>query len=140
VGDARKGLRRLRRWLPAELRTVHDAFEDVLEILEPAKARLTQVVPTTRIPGRPLDEAAREFGEALDRASARMPSWRHADVEDVWRACDDGIRAARARVGSLTADPDGFEGLIWIVEQLLDPLEPFAEAARRFADLRVRGG
>lgn len=133
-------MRRLRRSLPPELRSVHGAFEEILEILEPAKARLTQVIPTTRVPGRPLDEAAREFGEALDRASARMATWRHPDVEGVWRACDEGLRRARGRVGTLTGEPDGFEGLIWAVEQLLDPLEPFADAARRFSDLRVRGG
>lgn len=133
-------MRRLRRSLPAELRPVRVAFEDVLAILEPAKARLTQVVPTTRVPGRPLDEAAREYGQALDAASAGMPAWRYPDVEDVWRACDAGIREARDRVEALAGEPDGFEALIWAVERLLDPLEPFAEAARRFADLRVRGG
>jgi hypothetical protein len=132
-------VRRFRRSLPPDLQAAWTAFEDVLAVLEPAKARLTQVVPTTRVPGRPLGEAASEFGGALAEAASRMPAWRRPEVERWWDACDAGVREARRRVEGLAVEPDGFESLIWSVEQLLDPLEPFTEAARRFSDLRVRG-
>lgn len=132
-------MRWLRRSLPPELRSVEAGFEAVLDVLEPAKARLTQVVPSTRVPGRPLQEASMEFAAALDEAARRMPAWRHPVVEEGWLACEAGIREARDRASRLTGEPGGFEALIWTVEQLLDPLEPFADAARRFDDLRVRG-
>ena len=132
-------MRWFRRSLPPELRSVEAGFEAVLGVLEPAKARLTQVVPGTRVPGRPLQEAATEFAAALDEAAGRMPAWRHPAVEERWVACEAGIREARDRARGLAGEPDGFEALIWTVEQLLAPLEPFADAARRFADLRVRG-
>jgi hypothetical protein len=42
------------------------------------------------------------------------------------------------RLLALDADPAGFEGLLGTVEQLLDPLEPFAAADERFRSLRRR--
>ena len=44
-------------------------------------------------------------------------------------------RARRFRESA--PDLAGFEGLIWAVEDLLDPLEPFQAAAECFRSLRV---
>jgi hypothetical protein len=69
-----------------------------------------------------------------------MPGWRRAETETEWRACTAGIDEALTRARRLRQDaPDlgGFEGLIWAIERLLDPLEPFTGAAERFRSLRV---
>jgi hypothetical protein len=130
-----------RRRLPSHLERPAAAFERVLAVVEPAKAELTEVVPTTRRPGRPLREAAATFAASLDRAAALMPAWRHPELGSVWEACRAGIEESGRRCEALLRadrEPDGFEGLIWTVGHLLDPLEPFVEAARRLDDLRVR--
>jgi len=129
-----------RKRLPAELAPSYEAFEGVLGKIEPAKRALTEVMPTTRLPGRPLPDALAEFEERLAAARAAMPAWRRPEMDPEWTACAAGIDEALGRARRLREDaPDlgGFEGLIWTVENLLDPLEPFEAAAERFRSLRV---
>ncbi len=128
-----------RRRLPPELQDPFEAFREVVAELEPAKAGLTRVLPTTRLPGTPLPDALAAYEDALARAAERMPRWRHPAVEDAWVASDAGIATARERARQLREDaPDlgGFEGLIGAVEHLLDPLEPFEAADAAFRELR----
>jgi hypothetical protein len=129
-----------RKRLPDELVGPHESFVQVLAQIEPAKEALTEVMPTTRLPGRPLPDALAEFERRLDAAREVMPGWRRGETEAVWTACDAGIAEALARARCMREDaPDigGFEGLIWAVEELLDPLEPFRGAAEHFHSLRV---
>jgi hypothetical protein len=132
-----------RKRVPAELVRPLEAFAAVLAELEPAKRALTTVMPTTRLPGAPLPDALVEFEAGIGRAQSLMPAWRVPPVEAEWMACDAGLVEGLDRVRRLREEaPDlgGFEGLIWAVEQLLDPLEPFEAAATRFRALRVAGG
>ncbi len=130
-----------RKRLPPELAAPHEAFGSVLAEVEPAKAALTEVMPTTRMPGRPFPDALLEFEERLGRAAELMPPWRVPALSAEWDACAAGLTEARDRARRFREEaPDlgGFEGLIWAVEQLLDPLEPFAAAESRFGELRRR--
>jgi hypothetical protein len=132
---------RRRRTLPAELVPARDAFARVLEQIEPAKKALADVLPRSRMPGRPLSDAVAAFERGLTGASAGMPSWRRAEVETEWGECLRGIDEAlsRARQVRLEAsEPAGFEELLSTVQSLLDPLDPFESAARRFVSLRRR--
>lgn len=131
---------RRRRTTP-EVQASLDAFRDVLEHLEPAKAALTDVMPTTRMPGRPLPDALVEFEEGMALAEERMPAWRTPAVEPEWSACEQGLDMARTRARRFREDaPElgGFEGLIWAVEELMAPLDAFATAAERFRELGAR--
>lgn len=124
-----------------EVRASFAAFRAVLEHLEPAKAALTDVMPTTRMPGRPLPDALVEFEDGLTRAAPLMPGWRMPDLEPEWIVCEQGLAEARERARRLREDaPElgGFEGLIWAVEELMAPLDGFATAAERFRELGVR--
>jgi hypothetical protein len=130
-----------RKELPAELVEPYAAFLRVLDEIEPAKSGVADVLPSTRLPGRPLKDAVSEFRERLARASIAMPTWRCAAVETEWAACAEGLAQARDRadrVLSLDEDPIGFEGLLGTVEQLMDPLDPFVAADERFRALRRR--
>jgi hypothetical protein len=129
-----------RRRLPPELAPIQGAFSEVLREVGAAKAPLAGVMPTTRLPGRPLPDAVLEFEEGLTAAAERMPFWRCAQTEDVWVVCDAGIAEALTRARRLREDaPElgGFEGLIWAVEHLMDPLEAFEGAAARFKELKT---
>lgn len=130
-----------RRRSSPELRASLAAFRAVLEHLEPAKAALTEVMPTTRMPGRSLPDALLEFEEGLKRAAPLMPAWRTPALEEEWVACDEGLVQAGERARRFREDaPElgGFEGLIWAVEELMAPLDGFATAAERFRELGVR--
>jgi hypothetical protein len=130
-----------RKVLPDALVPSFRAFHVVLDEIEPAKAGLTDVVPGTRLPGRPLDDALEEFVARLSRARDAMPAWRRPELEDEWSACRDGLTIALERATELLDDGNeagGFGSLVGLVEGLLDPLEPFAHAEDRFASLRQR--
>jgi hypothetical protein len=132
-----------RKELPEELRPAEAAFARVLEELEPAKVAITDVLPGTRMPGRPLGDALDEFERRMVAAGALMPAWRHPAVEQEWVACDEGLTESLALTRRLRREaPDviGFEGMLGLVEELLDPLEAFAEAEDGFRRLRTRGG
>ena len=130
-----------RKRLPESLEPAHDAFEDVLGEVEPAKSALSSVMPSTRMPGRPLTDAMVEFEERLARARELMPGWRATEVEREWLACDTGVTEALERARKLREEAPnlgGFEGLIWAVGELLAPLDPFEAAERRFRELGAR--
>lgn len=124
-----------------ELRASFAAFLAVLQQLEPAKAALTEVMPTTRLPGRPLPDALAEFEEGLHRAETLMPAWRAPALEREWIACERGLiesgRRAR-RLREVAPELGGFQGLIWAVEELMAPLDGFATSAERFRQLGAR--
>jgi hypothetical protein len=128
-----------RKRLPPELAPAFDAFQRVLDEIEPAKAGLTDVVPGSRLPGRPVDDVLKEFVASVDRASALMADWRRPELETVWSACSDGLVEARADARAVLAEATeaaGFGDLLAIVERLLDRLEPFVDAEARFGELR----
>ena|SRR5215471_11683033 len=130
-----------RKRLPEELEPAFASFHLVLDELEPAKAGLTDVVPGSRLPGRPLRDALAGFIAHARRAGDLMEGWRRPELEPVWSACDEGLAAARADAQAMIDDPSepvGFGALLGIVEGLLDRLEPFADAEARFSELRVR--
>ena len=130
-----------RKRLPAQLEAPFAAFRAVLDELEPAKAALTDVMPTTRMPGRPLAEALLEFESGIERALPLMPGWHVPEVEPAWTACERGLEEAGDRARRFREEaPDvgGFEGLIWAVEELLAPLDAFAAAEDRFRALGAR--
>jgi hypothetical protein len=129
------------RRIPTVLRPGFDGFRRVVEHVERAKTALTDAVPTTRLPGRPLADALLEFEEELAAARSEMASWRLDELEDVWAACAAAITEARdgaERLRLVDAPPVGFEGLIGTIGDLLARLDAFAAAAERFRELGRR--
>jgi hypothetical protein len=130
-----------RKELPADLLLAFLAFSEVLAAIEPAKAAVADVLPGTRLPGRPLNDAVAEYRAGLERAHTGMAAWRRPELEVEWAACAAGLRAGADRAERLLAadeDPEGFEALLWTVQGLIEPLDPFVAAAERFRALRVR--
>jgi hypothetical protein len=128
-----------RKRLPDEFAAPLEGVRSVVEQVEAAKAAMTSTVPSTRLPGTSLAEAIAGFEDHLGRAKDLMPAWRHPDVEEEWLACEAGIEESLSRARQLREDPPelgGFEGLIWVVDQILAPLEAFEAAAERFRTLR----
>jgi hypothetical protein len=130
-----------RKELPPELEPAFRAFTEVVDAIEPAKAAVADVLPSTRLPGRPLNDALVEYRAGIERARRGMARWRRPEVEDEWRACLSGLEAAEARAEALVGnedDPAGFEALLGVVHGLIEPLDPFVAAAERFRGLRRR--
>lgn len=129
-----------RKRLPAELEEAYAAFRATVDPLERGKAALTESVPGTRLPGRPLAETLLEFEESLREAETGMAAWRAPDVAQVWEACGEAIRTCLAMAERMRLDaemPEGFEALIGTIGDLMAPLEAFEDAERRFRALRA---
>jgi hypothetical protein len=128
-----------RKRLPENLRAPARAFDDLVPVLERAKAALTDAVPGTRLPGRPLGEALWAFESDLLDVRDGMEGWRAAEVEAQWAAASAGLAESLAlahRLRTEGSEPEGFERLIGVVGDLLAPLEAFEAAAARFRELR----
>ena len=128
-----------RRRLPEHLEAPARAFDDLLPPLERAKAALTGSVPGTRLPGRPLAETLSEFEDGLREVRDGMDAWRSPDLELEWEECSRGLDEALEfadRVRTEGVQPDGFEGLIGLIGDLLAPLDAFERASTRFRELR----
>lgn len=129
-----------RKRLPRELVPRFDAFLLVVERVERAKQSLTEAMPTTRLPGRPLPDALSEFEELLRRARSGMDGWRADAVRYAWDRARGGLDEALRLAETLRLEAprlDGFEGLIGAIGDLIAPLEAFQGAAERFRALRV---
>jgi hypothetical protein len=128
-----------RRRLPEHLEAPARAFDELLPPLERAKAALTGSVPGTRLPGRPLAETLSEFEDGLREVRDGMDAWRSPDLELEWEECSRGLDEALEfadRVRTEGVQPDGFEGLIGLIGDLLAPLDAFERASTRFRELR----
>ena len=128
-----------RKRLPDDLREPLEGLRAVVVEIEAGKQAMTGTVPSTRSAGTPLAEGILALEQRLAAAQELMPAWRHPELEDEWVACDAGIRESLKRAQRLREDPPelaGFEGLIWAVDRLLEPLEAFEAAAERFRTLR----
>ncbi len=128
-----------RRRLPEHLEGPAKAFDDLLPPLGRAEAALTGSVPGTRLPGRPLAETLWEFEDGLREVRDGMDAWRSPDIEPEWEACSRGLDDALAladRVRTEGVQPEGFEGLIGLIGDLLAPLDAFELASARFRELR----
>jgi len=128
-----------RKTVPEELRPAYESFRATVRFVDEAKRSLTAVVPTTRLPGRPLADALAEFEMQLRRAREEMDAWNAPEVEREWRDAERAIARSLDRARGLrerAAVPEGFESLISIVGALLDPLDAVDAAAARFRELR----
>ena len=127
-----------RRRLPEHLVAPAKAFDDLLPPLERARAALTESVPGTRLPGRPLAETLSEFEHGLREVRRGMDAWRSPDLEREWDACSRGLDESLGLADPVRTEgvhPAGFEGLIGLIGDLLAPLDPFERAATRLREL-----
>jgi hypothetical protein len=128
-----------RRRLPEELEGPSRAFDELVPVLERSKAALTESVPGTRLPGRPLAETLWEFESGLREVRARMDAWRAPQVEAEWTDASAGLDDALALAERIRVEADapvGFEALVGVIGDLLAPLEAFEAAGARFRELR----
>lgn len=128
-----------RRRLPDHLEPPSRAFDELIPSLERAKAALTESVPGTRLPGRPLADTLSEFEDGLREVRDRMGAWRAPEIDTQWREASAGLDEALGlahRVRTEGEPPRGFEGLVSLIGDLLAPLDAFDGAAEGFRALR----
>lgn len=135
-------VRRPRR-LPPALLEVHQAFEGCAEHVDLAQRAMLKCVPSSaRSMALPLDVGAQTVRISLREATALMPGWRHESLERWWLACAMALEETLAGLDNavtVAAATDELEIALTAVQDLLDPLHAFVDAAERFDTLRTRG-
>ncbi len=121
----------------AQTRGVFATFGQVVASVERAKEALVAAAPGRRGPGVQLAEALWGFETGIEEARDQMAGWRTAETEAVWRSCLSGLdqSARSAEELRLGAPPEGYEELYARLAELMEPLEAFSDAARRFREL-----
>lgn len=90
----------------------------------------------------PLAVGAQTVRISLREAALLMPGWRHESLERWWLACGMALEETLAGLDdavTVAAATDELEIALTAVQDLLDPLHAFVDAAERFDTLRVRG-
>src|SRR5690348_13192536 len=82
------------RDVPAEIASAAEAFAQVRDDVERAKAALVTAIRSGRAPGAPLAEALAGFEHHLAEADATMDRWHVDAVRTQWLACRDGLDQA----------------------------------------------
>jgi hypothetical protein len=130
------------RQLPAELVGVHVAFERCAEHVDLAQRAMLRCVPSSaRSMPLPLPVGAQTVRIALADAAAAMPAWRNPALEADWTACAQALAATLQRLDAAVATAGAtteLEVALTAVQELLDPLHAFVDAAEHFRRLKVR--
>ncbi|MEO6712779.1 MAG: hypothetical protein ABIM89_05035 [Mycobacteriales bacterium] len=135
-------LRVRRRRLPAELVAVHLAFEGCAAHVDLAQRAMLRCVPSSaRSMALPLEVGAETVRLALADARAAMPGWRHRTLEGAWQSCAASLSATLADLDGAVAraaDTRELEVALTAVQDLLEPLHAFVDAAEAFDRLKTR--
>ncbi len=118
-------------------RRAYAAFQELVGIVEEAKEALVAAAPGRRGAAIPVAEALWAFETGIGDARRRMPEWRTAETEDVWLTCLSALEqsARSAEDLRLGAPPEGYEELYALLAELIEPLDAFGDAVRRFHEL-----
>ncbi len=105
----------------------------MVSMLESGKAALVSTVPRGRVEPPPLAEGLFAFEAALREARRIMPAWRRPETNDLWSRCLDAINesARMAERLRLEAPRLDYESMVFVIGDIIAPLEVFAEAERR---------
>jgi hypothetical protein len=124
---------RRRRTPPEVPEEAARAFLRVAAHVDEAKSVLMAAMPSPRgVPGAELPGAILGFEAALREASGEMAGWRTPETEGTWQRCAVAVEDALAAAERLRlAAPNlGYESLVAVLADLMDPLATFEEAER----------
>lgn len=121
--------------LPDDRHDAWWAFLDCAEVIEGGRRLLLGTLPTGRVEPAPIGVGIDALERAIQDARGWMDRWRLPDVEDEWADChaalDDAERAV-PELRAVAATTRELEELLGAVEEVVAPLDAFADAERAF--------
>lgn len=121
--------------LPADLHDAWWSFLDCAEVIEGGRRVLLGVLPTGRVEPAPIAVGTDALRRAIVDARAWMPRWQLEELADDWRDCVtalDESEAALAEVDQVAGETRELEELLGSVQEVIEPLDAFADAERAF--------
>lgn len=121
--------------LPPDLHTAWWSFVDCAEVIEAGRRVLLGTLPTGRVEPAPIGVGTDAIRRSIADARAWMPAWRLEALEEDWRGCVDALDTAERalqEVDEVAATTDELEELLTILQDVIDPLDTFADAEREW--------
>lgn len=119
--------------LPADLEPAWHAFLDCAQVIESGRRVLLSTLPTGRVEPAPIGIGLDAIVGALADARGWMPSWQVEVVADDWDDCLaalDEADEAVPEVRTVAAETSELEELLEAVQDVVAPLDAFADAER----------
>lgn len=119
--------------LPEDRLPAWRAFLDAAEVVEGGRRYLLATLPTGRVEPVPVAVGIDALQRAIADARGWMDDWRLSEVEHEWTACRtalDEAEAALPQVREVAATTGELEELLAAVEDVVAPLDAFADAER----------
>jgi hypothetical protein len=130
------GLGSLRRPpLPPEREPAWAAFLGCAAHLDEGRSVLLATLPVGRIDPAPIALGTAAVRSALDEVAATMDGWRVAELDTEWEGCRRAVDDARGRletIDRIAATTDELDHVLEEVRELMEDLEPFADAEAAF--------
>lgn len=111
------------------------AFVDCAEVIEGGRRLLLSTLPTGRVEPAPIGVGAEAMRRAIMDARSWMAGWRVSELQDAWDDCRAGLDEAEATLTALeetAATTSELEELLGAVEDVVAPLDAFADAEREW--------
>lgn len=121
--------------LPPDLHAAWWAFVDCAEVIEAGRRVLLGTLPTGRVEPAPIGAGTDAVRRAITDARAWMPAWDLDDLHDAWMDCVtalDDAGSALDDVDEVAASTDELEELLTSLQDVIDPLDTFADAEREW--------
>lgn len=119
--------------LPADLQEAWRAFLDCAEVIEGGRRVLLGVLPTGRVEPAPVGVGTDAVRRAIVDARQWMPRWRVEQLEADWQDCLAALGEAEhgcTEVDEVAATTGELEELLTAVQDVIEPLDVFADAER----------
>ncbi|MBW3658265.1 MAG: hypothetical protein KY457_06480 [Actinobacteria bacterium] len=116
----------------------HDAwwaFLDCAEVIEGGRRLLLGTLPTGRVEPAPIGVGLDALARAIDDARGWMDRWRLEELAGEWEDCHDALHESQVAipvVREVAATTGELEELLGAVEDVVAPLDAFADAERAF--------
>lgn len=123
--------------LPDDLQPAWRSFLDCAELLEGSRRLLLGTLPTGRVEPAPVGVGLDAVAQAISDVRAWMPRWRLPELDEDWRACVDSLDESSSMIDAarqVAATTSELEELLGAVEEVVAPLDAFADAERAWRD------
>lgn len=123
--------------LPAAREPAHRAFTDCAELVEGSRRLLLGTLPAGRVEPAPIGVGLDAVADAITSVRGWMPGWRVEEVADAWDDCAAALDESEQAIDvarEVAATTTELEELLGAVEDVVVPLDAFADAERAWRD------
>ena len=121
--------------LPPALHDAWWAFLDCAEVIEGGRRLLLGTLPTGRVEPAPIAVGIDALGRSVEDARGWMARWHVDELEVEWRGCHEALDESQGNldmVREVAATTRELEELLGAVEEVVAPLDAFADAEREW--------